>query len=334
VRLVGRALEGAVLEQFLAAVRGGESRALVLHGEPGVGKTALLEFVVQRAADFRVISVSGVQSEMELAFAGLHQMCAPLLDRLVAVPAPQAAALRITFGLDSGPVPDRLLVGLAVLSLLAEAATEQPLLCVVDDEQWLDHASAQVVAFVARRLGAESTGLVFGTRPLTAELTGLAQLTIEGLSKADACALLDSVLTIKIDQRVRDQIVEETHSNPLAPAELTRCSGAGLRRCRPRAGACCCSRRPSRQATPCSCGAPCRRDCSHLADDVVRGQPHRVDEISQRSRAVIADCQHDLACNERHSAFGSKAEVQRLAQIRLDVPELLHHRGKPAHGAH
>jgi DNA-binding CsgD family transcriptional regulator len=222
VRLVGRASESTVLEQFVAAVRGGESRALVLHGEPGIGKTALLEFLVTRAADFRVISVSGVQSEMELAFAALQQLCAPLLDRLAAVPAPQAAALRITFGLDSGPVPDRLLVGLAVLSLVAEAATEQPLLCVVDDEQWLDHASAQVIAFVARRLGAESTGLVFGTRALGDELAGLPQLTIEGLGKADSCALLDSVLTIKIDQRVRDQIVAETHGNPLALVELSR----------------------------------------------------------------------------------------------------------------
>jgi hypothetical protein len=178
VRLVGRASESTVLEQFLAAVRSGESRALVLHGEPGIGKTALLEFLVKRAADCRVISVSGVQSEMELAFAALHQMCAPLLDQLTTIPAPQAAALRITFGLDSGPVPDRLLVGLAVLSLLAEAATEQPVLCVVDDEQWLDHASAQVIAFVARRLEAESTGLVFGTRALGDELTGLAQLVV------------------------------------------------------------------------------------------------------------------------------------------------------------
>jgi DNA-binding CsgD family transcriptional regulator len=222
VRLVGRALESTVLEEFLAAVRGGESRALVLHGEPGIGKTALLEFLVKRAADCRVINVSGCQSEMELAFAALQQVCAPLLDRLAAVPVPQAAALRITFGLDSGPVPDRLLVGLAVLSLLAEAAAERPLLCVVDDEQWLDHASAQVIAFAARRLGAESIGLVFGTRVLGDELSGLAQLTIEGLGKADACALLDSVLTIKIDQRVRDQIVAETHGNPLALVELSR----------------------------------------------------------------------------------------------------------------
>ena len=222
MRLVGRASESAALERFLAAVRGGESRALVLHGEPGIGKTALLNFLVERAADCRLISVTGVQSEMELAFAALHQVCAPLLDRLATVPAPQAATLRITFGLDSGPVPDRLLVGLAVLSLLAEAAAEQPLLCVVDDEQSLDHASAQVIAFVARRLGAESIALVFGTRALSDELTGLPQLTIEGLGKADACALLDSVLTIKIDQRIRDQIIAETHGNPLALVELSR----------------------------------------------------------------------------------------------------------------
>jgi DNA-binding CsgD family transcriptional regulator len=222
VRLVDRASERAVLERLLEGVRGGESQALVLAGEPGIGKTALLEHMVERAADCRVISVSGVQSEMELAFAALQQVCAPLLDRLSAVPVPQAEALRITFGLASGPVPDRLLVGLAVLSLLAETAAEQPLLCVVDDEQWLDRASAQLIAFVARRLGAESIGLVFGTRAPSDELTGLPQLTIEGLGKADACALLDSVLTIKIEQRIRDQLVAETDGNPLALVELPR----------------------------------------------------------------------------------------------------------------
>ena len=211
-----------MLERLLAAVRGGESKALVLHGEPGIGKTALLEFLEIRAADCRVISVSGVQSEMELPFAALHQLCAPLLGRLGAVPAPQAAALRTTFGLDSGPVPDRFFVGLAVLSLLAEAAAEQSLLCVVDDEQWLDRASAQVIAFVARRLGAESIGLVYGTRTLSDELTGLPQLKVEGLGKADARALLDSALTAKVDQQVRDQIVAEAHGNPLALVELPR----------------------------------------------------------------------------------------------------------------
>ena len=164
VELIGRAEERAALDRFLAALRGGESQALVLLGEPGVGKTALLEDLAAGASGCRVVSVSGVQSEMELAFAGLHRLCAPLLDRLDAIPAPQALALRTTFGMGSGPVPDRLVVGLAVLSLLAEAAAHEPLLCLVDDDQWLDRASVQVIAFAARRLGAESVGLAFGTR--------------------------------------------------------------------------------------------------------------------------------------------------------------------------
>ena len=221
-RLVGRARERGVLDRFLAALRGCESQALVLLGESGIGKTALLDFLGRRATECRMLSVSGVQSEMELAFAALHQLCAPLLDRLVAIPPPQAAALRTTFGLESGPVPDRFLVGLAVLSLFAEAADEQPLLCVVDDEQWLDRASAQVIGFVARRLGAESVGLVFGTRTLSDELAGLPQLKVVGLGKADAYELLDSVLTGKVDPRVLDQIVAEADGNPLALVELPR----------------------------------------------------------------------------------------------------------------
>ncbi len=221
-RLVGRAAERGVLDGFLAALRGGDSQSLVLLGEAGIGKTALLEFLGRRAAGCRVLTVSGVQSEMELAFAALHQLCAPLLDRLAAIPAPQAAALRTTFGLDSGPVPDRFFVGLAVLSLFAEAAAEQPVLCVVDDEQWIDRASAQCIGFVARRLGAESVGLVFGTRALSDELAGLPQLRLEGMSKADAYALLGSVLTGKVDPRVLDQIVAEAHGSPLALAELPR----------------------------------------------------------------------------------------------------------------
>jgi DNA-binding CsgD family transcriptional regulator len=221
-RLVGRASERSVLDRFLDAVRGGQSRALVLLGEPGIGKTALLEHLTGRAPDCRVVSVSGVQSEMELAFAALHQLCAPLLDRLEAVPAPQALALRTTFGLSAGPVPDRLLVGLAVLSLLAESAAERPLLCVVDDEQWLDRASAQAMAFAARRLGAESVGLIFAARTRSAELTGLPELAVAALSQEDAVTLLDSVLTIKVDRRVRDQMVTETQGNPLALVELPR----------------------------------------------------------------------------------------------------------------
>jgi DNA-binding CsgD family transcriptional regulator len=222
VRLVGRAAERGVLDRLPAALRGGESQALVLLGDPGIGKTALLEDLAERASGCRVVSVSGVQSEMELAFAALHQLCAPLLDRLDAIPAPQALALRTTFGMSPGPVPDRFLVGLAVLSLLAEAAADRPLLCVVDDEQWLDRASAQVMTFVARRLGAESVGLVFGTRTLSGELTGLQQLKVEGLARKDARALLDSVLTTKVDERVLDQIVAEAHGNPLALVELPR----------------------------------------------------------------------------------------------------------------
>lgn len=194
----------------------------MLAGEPGTGKTALLEDLADRVPDCRVLRASGVQSEMELAFAGLHQLCAPLLDLLPAVPAPQAAALRTTFGLSAGPVPDKLLVGLGVLSLLAEAAADRPLLCLVDDEQWLDRASAQALGFVARRLGAESVGLVFGARTVSDELQRLPRLTVEGLGTEEARALLDSALTVTVDQRVRDQIVAETHGNPLALVEIPR----------------------------------------------------------------------------------------------------------------
>ena len=220
--LVGRQAECAAIDRFLDAVRAGESRALVVHGEPGAGKTALLEHLAGRASDCRVASASGVQSEMELAFAGLHQLCAPLLDHLEAVPAPQGEALRTTFGLRPGPAPDRFLVGLAVLTLLSEAAVERPLICLVDDAQWLDSASTQVLAFVARRLAAESVGLVFGTRAQCTGLAGLPELVIGGLTDEDARTLLDSALTGPVDERIRDQIVAETHGNPLALLELPR----------------------------------------------------------------------------------------------------------------
>lgn len=159
---------------------------------------------------------------MELAFAGLHQLCAPMLDRLEAVPAPQRDALRIAFGVSSGPAPDRFLIGLAVLSLLSHVAEEQPLVCLVDDEQWLDQASAQILAFVARRLGAESVGLVIAARDPGRDLAGLPELAVAGLQDADARALLDSVLTGPIDGRVREQIVAKTRGNPLALLELPR----------------------------------------------------------------------------------------------------------------
>jgi hypothetical protein len=211
-----------VLDRLIGAVRGGESRALVLTGEAGMGKTALLEYLAVQALGCRVVRAAGVQSEMELAFAGLHQLCAPLLDRLEHLPGPQRDALRTAFGMSEGPAPDRFLVGLAVLGLLSEVAEQRPLICLIDDEQWLDRASAQVLAFVARRLGAESMSLVFAARTVHRDLGGVPELLVEGLREADARALLDAVLTGPIDARVRDQIVFEARGNPLALLELTR----------------------------------------------------------------------------------------------------------------
>jgi DNA-binding CsgD family transcriptional regulator len=220
--LPGRRAECGVLDGLAEAVRGGQSRVLVVHGEPGAGKTALLDYLAGRAGAFRVLRVAGVQSEMELAFAGLHQLCTPLLGRPNALPGPQRMALRTAFGLSAGPAPDRFLVGLAVLGLLSEAAGERPVLCVADDAQWLDLVSAQVLAFVARRLSAESVGLVFGTRAGGGELAALPELEVKGLPEAEARALLDAVLTGPIDARVRDEIVAETRGNPLALLELPR----------------------------------------------------------------------------------------------------------------
>src|SRR5882672_2042927 len=218
--LQGRRGECGLLDRLLAAVRAGESRALVVRGEPGVGKTALLDYLVEQASGCRVVRAAGVQSEMELAFAGLHQLCAPMLDQLERLPVPQREALRTVFGVSAGPSPDRFLVGLGVWGLLSEVAEERPLVCVVDDEQWLDRASAQVLAFVARRLASESVGLVFAARTASDELRGMPELVVEGLREADARALLDAVLTGPLDPRVRDQIVAETRGNPLALLEL------------------------------------------------------------------------------------------------------------------
>jgi DNA-binding CsgD family transcriptional regulator/tetratricopeptide (TPR) repeat protein len=222
--LRGRRSECEVLDRLLGAVRAGEGRALVVRGEPGVGKTALLEYVVERAVGCRVARGTGVQSEMELAFAGLHQLCAPMLDRLERIPGPQRDALGTAFGLRGGGAPDRFLVGLAVLSLLAEVAEEQPLVCVIDDAQWLDGASGQALGFVARRLVAEPVALVFATRISgeERESTGLAELVVEGLRNGDARELLDSVVRGPLDERVRDRIVAETGGNPLALLELPR----------------------------------------------------------------------------------------------------------------
>jgi DNA-binding CsgD family transcriptional regulator len=222
--LTDRRAECGVLDGLVEAVHAGESRVLVVHGEAGVGKTALLEYLADRASRCRVLRVVGVQSEMELAFAGLHQLCAPLLDRLPELPGPQQEALRAAFGMSAGSAPERFLVGLASLSLLAEAATEQPVVCLADDAQWLDRASAQVLAFVARRLGAESLGLVFSARVADGELATLPELEVKGLPERDARALLDAALTGPVDARVREQIVAETRGNPLALLELPRSS--------------------------------------------------------------------------------------------------------------
>src|SRR3954452_18286738 len=179
--LRGRADELTTLDDVLGAVRGGQSRALVLRGEPGIGKTALLDYAVESAAEFRVARAAGVEAEMELAFAALQQLCAPMFDRLELLPAPQQHALGVAFGLHAGEPPDRFLVGLAALSLFSEVADEQPLLCVIDDSQWLDRASAQALAFVARRLLADSVAMVFATREQSEELSGVPELHVEGL---------------------------------------------------------------------------------------------------------------------------------------------------------
>jgi DNA-binding CsgD family transcriptional regulator len=220
--LTDRRSERDTLDRLVAAVRGGQSRALVVRGDPGVGKTALLDYLARRASGCQVARASGVQSEMELAFAGLHQLCAPMIDRAGHLPAPQRDALRTAFGQTAGPPPDRFLVGLAVLSLLSEVAGEQPLICLIDDEQWLDQASAQALGFVARRLAADPVGLVFAAREPGSGLAGLPELEVGGLRESDARALLDSALAGPIDDRIRDQIVAETRGNPLALLELPR----------------------------------------------------------------------------------------------------------------
>jgi DNA-binding CsgD family transcriptional regulator len=221
-RLRGRRRELSVLDGLVGAVRAGESRVLVVRGEAGVGKTALLDHLAGHAAGCRVLHTAGVQSEMELAYAGLHQLLAPLLDHMERLPSPQRETLRTVFGVSAGPPPDRFPVALAVLSLLSEAAAERPLICVADDEQWLDQASAQALGFVARRLAADPVGLVFAARVPGDELAGLPELTVEGLAESDARALFDSALAGPLDARVRDRIVAEADGNPLALLELPR----------------------------------------------------------------------------------------------------------------
>jgi DNA-binding CsgD family transcriptional regulator len=220
--LVDRRTERSALDSLIASARGGTGSALVLRGEPGIGKTALLEYAIESAPGFGVARAGGVESEMELAYAALHQLCIPMLDRLDRLPGPQRDAFGVAFGLQAGQAPDRFLVGLALLSLLSEVAGERPLLCVVDDAQWLDQASAQALAFAARRLLAEPVAVIFAAREPGGEFTGLPELLVQGLEDTDARALLGSYLSLLLDEQVSDRVLAEMRGNPLALLELPR----------------------------------------------------------------------------------------------------------------
>ena len=211
-----------MLEELLDAVRDGEASVLVIRGDGGIGKTSLLEHLIDAASGFTVVRAIGIESEMAIPFAALHQLCAPMLDRLDALPEPQRNAARTAFGLTAGTPPDRLLIGLAVLNLLSAVSEDGPLLCVVDGAQWLDHESAQALVFVARRLLADPVCLVFATCWALPDLAAFPELVVEGLHDADAQTLLDRVLQQPVDVRVRERIVAETRGNPLALVEWPR----------------------------------------------------------------------------------------------------------------
>ncbi|HYH87787.1 MAG TPA: AAA family ATPase [Solirubrobacteraceae bacterium] len=221
---LSRISEREYLDTLLAGVRAGDSAALVLRGEAGVGKTALLRYAERQAVGFRTADTAGVEAEMELPFAGMHRLCAPMLDRLDALPAPQREALQIALGVATGNPPDRFLLSLATLSLLSAVAEERPLLCLLDDAQWLDGASAEILTFVARRLVAESMAIVFAVREPAAapHFEGLPQLPVRGLDERAAHALLSRAIPGRIDARVRDRIIAEARGNPLALLELPR----------------------------------------------------------------------------------------------------------------
>jgi hypothetical protein len=214
--------ECAVLDRLLDDARAGRSGSLLVRGDAGVGKSALLDYAIDSARDLTVLRVAGIESEMELAFAALHQLCGPLLDRLDRLPGPQRDALEITFGLSEGAPPDRFFVGLAVLGLLSEVGEERPVLCVIDDAQCLDRASAQALAFVARRVMADALVLVFADRETSGDFAGLPELVVEGLPDADARALLTSTVAGRLDERVTARLLDEARGNPLALLELPR----------------------------------------------------------------------------------------------------------------
>ncbi|MFS0897589.1 AAA family ATPase [Mycolicibacterium litorale] len=222
VELVGRRAERGMLDDLCGAVRSGQSRVLVVCGEAGIGKTALLDEAAAHAGDCRVVRIAGIESEMEFAFSALHQLCVSVADRMDTIAAPQRAALCVALGERDGPTPDPFLVGLALLNLMSEAAQQRGLLVLVDDHHWLDQASARVIAFVARRLGAESVGIVFATRSVGEELRGLPEMTLRRLPDDDSQALLVRNLDGPLDRRVRDRIIAEARGNPLALLEIPR----------------------------------------------------------------------------------------------------------------
>src|SRR3954454_13450626 len=221
--LRGRRAECARLDQVAAGVRSGDGQVLIVRGEAGIGKSALLDYLADQAEGCRVARAAGVESEMELPFAGLHQLCLPLLSLSDRLPGPQRAALEVAFGLSAGGPPDRFLIGGGFLSLLSAASDRKPLLCVIDDAQWLDQASVQTLTFVGRRLFADRIGLVFSLRePVTGpEWRGFPELPVGGLADEYAGALLDSVVPGRLDEHVRDRIIAETRGNPLALLELS-----------------------------------------------------------------------------------------------------------------
>ncbi len=288
--ILGRQVECDALDRLLTGAHAGHSGVTVLRGEAGVGKSALLGYLSGRVDGWRVATAVGVESEMELAYSGLHQLCARLLDHLERLPAPQRDALATVFGLHTGPAPDRFLVGLATLTLFAEVAEQQPLICIVDDAQWLDDASAQLLGFVARRLLAERVVLVFAARTGIGDdvLAGLPELPVRGLGDSDARALLLENMHAPLDAAVCEQIITESHGNPLALLELPRtwdpaelAGGFGLPDsqplvsqdrgelrdgasacCPPTPGCWCSPPPPSRSATRCCCIVPPGRSAS------------------------------------------------------------------------
>src|ERR1700679_3752739 len=213
-RLLGRRTQRGALDRLLGGARNGRGAVLVLHGEAGVGKTALLDDAAEAAGDFRIARISGMEGEMELSFAAVQQLCSPFLELTERLPQPQREALGVAFGLGSGPVPSRFLVGLAILGLLSEAAAGQPLLCLIDDAQWLDDASAHALAFLARRLSAEKIVLLFATRSPGEMLAGSPTLRVEPLGRVDSRAVLEGGLPAPLRAHVLDRIVLETRGNP------------------------------------------------------------------------------------------------------------------------